>query len=352
MPTIKPCAAKATERAVFTLVRRAQKSIASYLNFATGDLAKYLERDAFRKMAVRLADHFFHRSRELAIHAQVMELYLSLLIMAPILQRLPLSCKFDWHRAHLLGFFRHIVSGRVGRYHYAMREVARSFQPDLLAANLERIGMHDADMAEVLLDQYRRHAGGTALKDLLAHQLFDPILMVDMKDGFELRHGNSLLRLERGPFEGSVDLRTQTAMVLDYSIQSVEHHGGRHLEIRISDACLSAFRQQVSSVIASTTTPARKLSVIDNLLRDLVERTRPARSALPQIQELRIWLATKLRGLSGANSAAKVLPNLLVNQWLQRNDSRLYLKRPTFFLDPSIIDEKTYVTFFSPYREV
>jgi hypothetical protein len=352
MPTTELRSATTKDRTAFSLVRRAQASIASFLHFRDGDLSKLLDRDAFQVMAARLANHFFHKSKELAIHAQVEELYLSLLIMAPILQRLPLSCKFDWHRGHLLGFFRRNASGRVGRFHCAIREVERSYQPEMLAANLEAIGIHDADMTTVLLDQYRRHAGGTALKDQLAHQLFDPILMLSQKQGYELRHGNRLLRLERSRFEGSIDLRAQSVAVLDFSLKSVEHSGGRHLEISISDACLSGFRQQVGCVIASASSPAFKVAAVENLIRDLVERTRPARSALPQIQELRTWLAAKLRSLAGTSPAAKMLPNLLVNQWLQRSDFRLYLKSPSFFFNPSAIDEKTYLTFFSPYREV
>lgn len=336
----------------FSLVRRGQASIASFLHFGTGDLEKYLERNAFQIMATRLADRYFHRSKELVIYTQVVELYHLLLIMAPILQRLPLSCRFDWHRGHVLGHFRRNASGRIGRFHIANREVVRAYQPDLLAANLETIGIHDAGMVEVLLNLYRHHAGGKALKDLLAHQLFDPILMSSQKEGYELRHGNRLLRLEKTAFDGSVDLRKQDFTILDFCIRSVDHRGGRHLDIFISEGCLSEFRQRIRAVIAFPATPEYKLTIIENRLRDFVERTRPARSALPQIQELKIWLANKLRGLAGTSRAATLLPNLLVNLWLQRVDSDLYFKSPTFFLDPSIIDEKTYLTFFSPYREV
>lgn len=352
MATIRQHSDVMADRNAYHLLRRAQAAIASYLHYGTGDLSKYLDRDAFHVMVDRLANHFFYRSTDLAIHAQVVELYHALLILAPVIQRLPLSSKFDWHRGHVLGFIRRNASGRIGRFHVAIREVERRYQPDLLAANLEQIGIHDANMVEMLLDLYRRHAGGTALKDLLAHQLFDPIMMVSQKQGFELQHGNRFLRMERTSFEGSVDLRTRSVTLLDFSIRSVSHRGGRHLEIGISEECLSGFRQKISDVISSAASPEFKLTHIERHLRDFVERTRSARSALPQILELRTWLANKLRGLAGTSKVAMVLPNLLVNQWLQRNDSRLYLKSPTFFLDPSTIDEKTYVTFFSPYREV
>lgn len=352
MATIELRSQTTVDRTAFSLVRRAQAVIASYLHFGGGDLFKYLDRNPFQIMATRLADHYFHRSKELVIYTQVVEMYHTLLILAPILQRLPLSCRFDWHRGHVLGHFRQNASGRIGRFHIASREVLRAYQPDLLAANLEAIGIHDAGMVEVVLNLYRRHAGGKALKDLLAHQLFDPILMSSQKEGYELRYGNRLLRLEKTAFDGSVDLRKQDFTVLDFCIRSVDHRGGRHLEITISEECLSGFRQRIKSVIESPAPPEYKLTIIENRLRDFVERTRPARSALPQIQELKIWLANKLRGLAGTSRAATLLPNLLLNQWLQRVDSDLYLKNPTFFLDPSIIDEKTYLTFFSPYREV
>lgn len=352
MPTIKLRSTTTEDRTAYHLVRRAQASVASYLHFGTGDLSKYLDRNAFQVMAARLANHFFHRSADLAIHAQVIELYHLILILAPILQRLPLSSKFDWHRGHVIGFLRRNASGSIGRFHVAVREVERCYRPELLAANLEEIGIHDADIVVLLQDLYRRHAGGTALKDLLAHQLFDPIMMVSGKQGFELRHGNRLLRMEKTPFEDSVDLRIQAITVLDFSIRSASNHRGRHLEIGISEERLSKFKQQIHEVVSSSSSPEFKLTVIENRLRDFVESTRPARSALPQIKELKIWLSNKLRRLSGTSKTATALPNLLVNHWLLRNDPRLHLKSPTFFLDPSAIAEKTYQSFFSPYREV
>lgn len=339
------------ENTAYYLMRRGQASIAGYRHFGNGDLSMYLERDSFQIMAKRFADHFFHRSAGMAIHAQVVELYHALLILAPILQRLPLTCRFDWHRGHLLGHFRNNTSGKIGRFHITSREVVRTYQPDLLAANLEAIGIHDASIVEVLLDFYRRHAGGTALKDLLAHQLFDPIIMASQKHGFELRYGNRLLRLEKGAFDGAVDLRKQGFTVRDFHIRSLKNREGRYLEITISDERLSGFRQRIKAVITSSASPEYKLTIIENRLRDFVEQTRHARSALPQIQELKIWLANQLRGLAGTSKAAILLPNLLVNLWLQRADFRRYIKSPTFFLDPAIIDEKTYLTFFSPYRE-
>ncbi|HMN14517.1 MAG TPA: hypothetical protein PKD55_19545, partial [Bellilinea sp.] len=164
MATIVNKAQAHNDGAAFHLVRRAQAAIAGYRHFGDGDLSRYLERDSFQTMATRLADHFFHRSAGLALHAQVSALYLCLLIMAPILQRLTLSAKFDWHRGHMVSFFRVNASGRNKRFHFATRILERSYRPEELAANLDLIGIHDAGMVAVLLDLYRRHAGGSTLK--------------------------------------------------------------------------------------------------------------------------------------------------------------------------------------------
>lgn len=339
------------DRTAYHLLRRGQASIASYQHFNAGDLVKFLDRATFLTVAERLADKYFHKSTGLTLHNNVVELYQALLVTAPILQRLPLSFKIDWHRGHLLGFIRTHVNGKAGRFHAAIREVERQYQPDRLAANLEALGIHDADFVAVLQDLYRRHCGGATLQHRLAYQLFDPVLLYDDRQGFELRYGNKLLRLEKQPFEGSVDLRHKSLDVLDFSIKSEKHHGGRHLEIDISESCLSAFRLSMKRILESKASPEYKLGAIKVTVQDFVERTRSTRSALQQVKELKIWLANKLRGLAGNAPEARLLPHRMLILWSQRVDSALYLKRPNFFLDPKDTDEKTYLKFFTPYRE-
>ena len=59
MATINQFTAVMSERTVFSMVRRAQASIASYQHFDNGDLSKYLIRDSFMVMAERLVKLFF-----------------------------------------------------------------------------------------------------------------------------------------------------------------------------------------------------------------------------------------------------------------------------------------------------
>ena len=336
----------------FHLMRRGQANIAMHRHFEDGDLARFLERDSFNVIAERLTDKFFHKSEGLVLHELVKAIYLVMLILAPIIQMLPLSAKMDWHRGHFLSWYRTNATNVRKRFHCRVRTVERTFQPAQLAANLAQLGIHDAVMLPVILDLYKRHYGGATLKDTLAHQLFDPIMLLNGKIGYELRHGNSLCRLERHPFDGSFDLRSTSFTVLDYSLISREDKTGRHLETTICDGTLADFRTVVKGILNSTSSPEYKVARIEQSIRDLVERTRYARTALPQLMELKTWLANKLSGLAATRAAANQLPNLLVNLWLQRTDSRMFLKKPTFFLDPSEIEEKTYLNFFSPYREV
>lgn len=342
---------RVADNTAYHLVRRAQASIASYQHYGGGDLSQYLERDSFAVMATRLADHYFKKSKCLQLHNQVHEIYTALLVMAPILQRLSLSQKFDWHSGHLLSFMRINSSSRIGRIHVAVRQVERSYQPDLLATNLAALGLHDAAMVEALLDLYRRHYGGTTLQHRLAHQLFDPIMLANGKQGYELRFANQMLRMEKERFDGSIDLRHESLTLLDYCLHMAKHLGGRHLEILISDLCIADFREHINRIMAAAASPEYKLASVKSRISDFVERTRSARSAKPQVLELKRWLANRVRKLAGNSQEAKLLPELLVNLWLQRVDPSLYVKSPNLFFNTAQYDEKTYTTFFSPYRE-
>lgn len=186
----------------------------------------------------------------------------------------------------------------------------------------------------------------------MANLLFDPILLYGEQQGFELRYSNKFLRLEKQPFEGAVDLRHQSVELLDLSISSGLHKGGYHLLIDISESCLSAFRTEIKQILESKTSVEYKLSAVEDSIRDFVERTRSARSALHQVEELKIWLANKLRGLAGTAPEVGQLPHRLLILWSQKVDNDLYVKRPNFFLNPNDTDEKTYLKFFTPYREI
>lgn len=352
MATIKLCSDIIQENTAYHRVRRAQARIAAYRNFGDGDLAMYLERESFDTVAERLAKHYFHKSVGRAIYDQAKELFKISMIMAPILQRIQYSSKYDWHRGHVLSWFRCNISSRRKRYHLSILDNNRNYQPEQFSARLEALCLRDTFMVQVLNDIYRRHAGGSTLKDHLAHQIFDPIIFTNADDNFLLRHGTHTYRMDNARSDGSVDLRVKSAVILDYRIKSVKRAERYHLEINISDACLQEFQADIKGLLKFRCEPSVKVELIKNTIRNFVERTRSARSAFLQIQQLQQWLADKLKPLSANTAEAAVLPNILVNCWLSRVDGKLYLKSPNLFFDPSKHDENTFMTFFSPYREV
>jgi hypothetical protein len=353
MPKIVSKALILAENITFNLLRRAQAAIAGYLNYGNGDLSKYLEREPFADTAEACARHFFPKSHGMVAFPQIIELMLTLLIMAPVLQRLPLSFRFDWHSGHLVSWFRVHCSGRRQRFYFACREVPRQFDPDKLHRNLARLHIHDEPFIEHLADLYRRHYGGTTLKAALAHQLFDPIMLLEERQGYELRYGTKFYRLEQQSFSGSIDIRREPAAVGCFQLQSRMQNSRHFLEVSLNQDCIGTFRKRTQGIIGSKTSPDFKIEQLESVIREFVEDTRHARSAFPQVQELRHWMRGKTRSLSGTKREAAELPYLLQEMWACRVDHRLFLKKPNFFLDPGEIkDQAVYRTFFSPYREV
>jgi len=339
------------ERTAYTLVRRAQAAVAGYRHFGPGDLCRFLERTAFEIMATKLAEKYFHRSTNLALYQAVINLYVLYLIVAPLLQRVPYSAKLDWHPGHVLSWFRRYCAGRPGRVHVAVKEVARSYAPDTLLANMEALGLHDNEFNALLLDQFRRGYGEPTVQGRLLNTLFDPVMMLSEREGFALRLGNRYFRAEKEPFPGSCDLRKGHLTFGNYRIGVKGHGDGQHLEIRISDERRHAFRHAVKEILKGKAEPAFKYRLVREEIRDFVEKTRFARSAEAEVVELKQWLQTKLRSLSGTDRKFKELPDFLVKSWFDRGDHRFYLSRPNFFLDHSTVPKEVFLNFFSPYRE-
>ncbi|WP_041973827.1 hypothetical protein [Geobacter sp. OR-1] len=262
--------------------------------------------------------------------------------------------KPDWHRGHVLGWFRTNCAGPPQRVFAAVREVSREFDKERLTANLAALGVSDGGLLEMLLDHFRRSYGEVTARGRLANTLFDPIMLHDQREGFELRVANRFYRIEKTPFPGCVDLRNLKFRVGGHLIKVSPDNNGRkgsHLEITMTDDVTASFIQRVKMIVSGNSNPEHKLFQLRGEIHDFCERARFARSAGPEVMELKRWLATKVRGLAGNNLGFKRLPDELIYQWHQHLDSRLHLPHPNFFYDPKTVTEEVYMTFFSPYRE-
>jgi len=352
MAVINSLSTKLEQNTAYYQLRRSQARIASFLHFRTGSLSRYLKSTSFKLMANRLAEKYFHLSQGAAMYESIVELYMILLIIAPILQRIPLSMRFDWHTGHVLSVFRADCSRRRNRIFYACREIPREYAPETLSANLQRLGIHDAIMVKWLHKLYDRHTGGKGLQHTLANQLFDPIMLLHVMTGRELRVGNRLHRLEKTEFQECVDIRRSPAAVFDYLVLCVDDAKGRHTDIKLSDAAISRFKYRVTNILAQSNSPAFKEQLITSAIDDFSMRSRWARSSLEQILGLKSWLAGKLTALSATQADVRRLPDILVNTFLMQVDTKLYFKAPNFFLNRDSVIEKAYFNIFTPYREV
>jgi hypothetical protein len=335
----------------FSMVRNAQASIALYQNFTDGDLAKFLVRDSFNTVAQALAEKYFPQMKDMAVFAEIILLYVMHLIMAPILQRITRSAGYDWNAGHLLSQFRRECSGRNKRHYFGVHPFTTSYHPNFLEYGISSLRINDTVFITELLDLYKKNCGGTRLRHQLARLLFDPILGIAAALFHEYRYGNCLYRLDMEPFEGSIDLRESWGTVYLYEVRVCELNGRYTMEIKLSDDFVKAFKKRIEAALLSGGKPALKYDHIKSHIFDFVERARWARTAKPQILELRSWMASKIRALSDTYQSAVALPDILVSNWLQRVDCEQYFRKPTFFLDRNEVGYERYLVLFSPYRE-
>jgi hypothetical protein len=337
----------------FDLVARSQAEIACIQHFRDGRLSRYLEALSFNNMAYGIAEKYFYNSRDKAIYDHAARVIRALLIIAPVVQRQPLTVRFDWQPGHVLSHFRFYTKGNIRRFHFGVRCVERSYAPTLLIANLESMGIHDSMFVDELVELYDRYDAriNRTLQHKLADLVFDPVLMHGLQTGFELRQGNVFYRLGKQPFEGSSDLRYTWGTVMQYSIRTRENkQGGRYMEIRLTDKYLEDVRVRFKDALAGDNSPPAKVRFLYRIVFDVVQVARWAGSADHQISELSQWLTKQVSSLAGTMPAAYGVPKRLFSLWTEQRDNRLLFKVPNFFLYPDKVERDVYMNFFNPFR--
>lgn len=369
MAKILPSVSSIEGNAAFMRLRLLLAFVAKCLVFYPGELFKVMQSRQCEIIAHRLVEHYFHRSRLLAIYQDMVLMYQALLTMAPILQRQKYSMGIDWTRANVLTWFRENTAANRAKCYFGCFEAPRVTDPLLLRANLEYLGIKDSKFIEVLEPLFRCYYGRSSVTGKLANCLFDPILLCRMVEADMLRVGNRIYRLSRRGFPGCIDLRRQSATVMMYQIRRVEkREKGRtsgYLEITISDEYLKAFRKRARRIIRSGMSAKLRVLVLKRQIIGFVSSVRYARHGYDQVLELSRWLARRLKPLYGAvDEVLKKrkspdpdleqvyhLPKVLLNTFLVVQDGRRYHRRPNFFYDPKAHAEQLFVKFFNPYRE-
>jgi len=260
--------------------------------------------------------------------------------------------KFDWSKGHVLTWFRTNCNDNVKRFFYSTATIPRDFDLYNLCTNLDQLGIHDKTYMGSLVEQYKRHYGGFSLRNHLAHCLFDPVVLLNKGQGYCLRTGNTIHRLEKEPYPGCVDISKRQVKVYDYRVQFIRKKSGNYLEITLAHDAIDRFKWAVTVVINSNAPIRHKLYTINERMNDFLAGAKWARSAWPQIKDLQNWLVSNLRPLYGGLKDARRKERDFRYSYTSNREDGLYLTIPNFFWDPRHIDMQRYLKFMSPYREI
>lgn len=228
-------------------LRKKQAKIVQYQIFDNGILFNYLQQKEFENFARLLADKYFHKSKDLIIFENVLELYNFYLVIAPILQRIVYSFKLDWNRSHFLSLLRKNLAFNVNRKFLRVRQLERQVDPEILELNLRELGIKDKPFIDVAKDLFLRNYNTIGVRGKLANCIFDPIMFLFKRDEFEIRRGNELLKLEKRPFKNSIDIDLESVCFWDYEIKRQKDKKARkgYLEIKIRPEVIRDFKENM-----------------------------------------------------------------------------------------------------------
>jgi hypothetical protein len=372
----------------YSRLRYLLAGIARCLRFMEKELVEVMNGTPCVTMAHRAAEKYFYLSRTSAVYGDMVIMFQALFTVAPVLQRLKGSMGFDWHHGHVLTWFRTNTAMNIGRWYFGCQELSRVPDPVVLRENLHHLRIYDGKFADTLEMLMRCYYGRNSVTGKLAACLFDPIMFCRLGDHHTLRVGNKLYRLERQGFPGCVDLRTESAIVLGYSLrrkdwlerfplseklnaqkgkakrrQQVRVIRRGMLEIAISGELIDAFKAKAVAIINCSASIEYRIHELDSLMVSFLASVRYARTGFDQVLHLSRWLANNMKPLHAAVDRRKkfnrrkppvqVPPfhKILLSRFQSNLDTRRYYPRPNFFYDPQEHPEELFLQFFSPYRE-
>jgi hypothetical protein len=275
----------------------------------------------------------------------------------------------------------------IGRWHFGCQELPRVPDPVVLRENLHHLRIFDSRFTDILEMLMRCYYGRNTVSGQLANCLFDPLMFCRLGDRHTLRVGNKLFRLEKQAFPGSIDLRTNSAEVLGYSIRRVEklerfplpgkrtgQKGKKKrqqvrvvrrgmLEIAVSSELINSFKSKAVAIINCSASVEYRIHELDGLMVSFLSSVRYARTGFEQVLHLSRWLANNLKPLHTAVDRRKKFnrrkppvqvppfPKILLSRFQNNLDTHRHYPRPNFFYDPHEHPEELFLQFVSPYRE-
>lgn len=332
--------------------RRLAAQLVKLLIFRGAILSEASVKNCVTSLAYKLAGKYFARSGDMVLHRDAVDLFRHFLILAPIAQRDRLAVRMDEDFSRLSTWFRGAVGIRQRRLYYGRVEIERVPDVDRLARVMrDQIRISDRKFIDSCMHLMDCYYGRLTLSGALAARIFDPIMAIGTQPGTAFRIGNVWHRLEKRPFEGSIDLSKKGVIISDYRLNLMERKsGGKQLQVYITDSTLSLFMAKIRNVTNSRVHPHKKAETITSHIHDFCEHTRWAYSAMPQIEELSYWLQGKVQKLSATEHEASRLPKILHENYKMKVERGLFYPRSNFFFDPRSVSENEFIYYMSPYR--
>ncbi|WP_022671385.1 hypothetical protein [Hippea alviniae] len=340
-----------TNARLYIALRRAQAKIVGYTTYPPGFLCEFYNRDTFVKYAEKLTYKFFPKAKDLQIRENIINLYRAFLVLAPILQKTPYTYKLDWTRGHFLSYLRFLTSNRIGRKYVRVRVIEREPDLDKLQINLNVLGIKDGKFIEILTGLFLQSYGLNALRGSLVNRIFDPVMFLNDRDGFELRRSNEFIKLEKKPFNGCIDIEKQYVEFWDYKIRRVKANKGMTLEIKIRDEEIKQFKEKIKGILKSHPSVSSKIALVNREVKAFTEKHRYTKDAYDQMIELHKWLRGRVSKIAATRKEIYQAVEI-VKLWKERYYPNTVFRKNNFFWDPKEMTEEDYIYCFSPYREV
>lgn len=358
------------------------------------ELYDAMQRPAVRLFAELAVKKYFNRGEDsMKVKRDMMLMYQALLVMSPILQRIPRSLHLDQHRGHVLSWLRVYVGGNAKRRHVTTMEVKRVHNPAHLAKRLETLGIHDRTFTRILVALFRSYYWRDTVAGSLSRLLFDPIMIEVERDRHTLRVGNRIYTLHKHGGDKTVNLNKSPFVVFDYSVHYDAAATENKLTITLSSAALASFKKKIRGIMTRVADPKYKIGEIEKAIDRFSERAKWAKDDRRAIIELRDWLWKTMQPLATpmtdriasrvskkppgtekkkakAHSAMKKelkakaadmkleishVPNILLNKWMQKSlqtTGLIKAKNNIFYDLDGSVEPDVFMNFLSPYREL
>lgn len=333
----------------YPLVRRTQLNLILRNSFRNGELYEIMNRQAFRTMADKLTEKYFYRSGTV-IYEEMNELFRAYLCLAPFIQKMRNSFKLDWTRWHAVSRLRRFFGGNPAYEYYKKTVYQRAHDVELLSSKLRQHGITDAKFVDFITEKYLCFWGAEGLKGSLANCIFDPFFFSVKGSG--LRVGNTALEVSSRYSEGCSSITKTPLEILSYSI-SVSNKKRRYVTVELTQDAINSFKKSVETVLNKSCSDAYKVGLLLSLNAQFLERSRYAKDALEQIQGLKSWAVKYMKPHAARSKDFGDIAGQILKDFIENNAGYFAYKQSNFFWnkDYSDIPEKTYLVYFSPYRE-